>query len=333
MARRGCRPGMTLVELLVAVALGMAIIAMAWTAFVRAGTSTTRATARVDLHATAAVCREYLNDDLGNLAPTIAFFARSTPQVAATDPDGTPIRTDTVELLFMRTVTRLGSETTGDTGQQCKSEFRWVRWRFVRTWRQSGGAWLPVAGRLYRSASTPAREFTTLATWTPPAPLVDPIPANLPWTDYKGARFLNLPRPLRDASQGIASLDNNRYGIADAVVDHRGSAMGDIGDLQDLDLPANDRLVTARVRDLAIGWVDAGGSQVAVTSSAAADRRIDGLYLDITGPAHNPYLSEIARRPRVVRVAFNLDDPAAGVSQDFCFSIATPGLQPQIGQP
>lgn len=328
------RRAMTLIELMVAVALGMAIIAMAWIAFVRANASTVRATARVDLHASAAVVREYLNRDLANAAPAIAFFARSQPQVAGTDAAGQPIRTDTVELVFMRTVNRLGDEASSDTWRQYKSEFCWVRWRYRRTWSEIAGTWQPTGGVLSRSSSTPAREWTTLSTFATPSPLVDPYVGSPPppaWMNYGGRAWLNLPRPLRDASQGIGSLDNNRYGIAAAHIDYRNGDMGDIGDLQDLDRSGNDRMVSDRVRDFAIGWHDAHGDDVQVTSAAAADHRIDGLYLDITGPAHNPYMEQLARRPRVVRVAFNLHAASAGVSQDFAFSVAMPGLQPQFG--
>lgn len=326
---------MTLIELLIAVALGMAMIAMAWTAFVRANESTTRATARVDLHAAAAVVREYLNRDLANSAPANAFFVRSRPQVDGTDAGGRPIRTDTVELLFMRLVNRLGDEAVGDTRRQYKSEFTWVRWRFRRTWSQADGAWRTTAHTLHRSASTPAREWTTTSAWATPTPLVDPYLGNPPpaaWMNYGGRAWLNLPRPLRDASQGIESLDHNRYGINPAHIDVRNGDMGDIGDLQDLDRSENDRLVSDRVRDFAVGWHDAHGDDHVVGSATAADHRLDGLYLDLAGPAGNDHLGQLAQRPRVVRVAFNLADAASGVSQDFTFSVAMPGIQAQVGE-
>jgi Tfp pilus assembly protein PilE len=326
------RVAMTLIEMLVAVALGMAIIAMAWTAFVRANASAARATARVDLHATAAVVREYLNRDVANMAPAIAFFARSTPQVAGTADDGSPIRTDTVELVFMRTVARLGSEMSAGSSRQAKSDFAWVRWRFQRVWSEVGGIWTPGEGRLFRSSSTPVREWTTLSAYAPPAPLIDPVVGKPAWPDYGGARWLNLPRPLRDASEGIASLDFNRYGVPASAVDQRNSDMTDIGDLADLDRTGNDRLVSARVRDFAVGWVDARGRQFTVTSSTAADHRLDGLYMDVVGPANNPYQEQIAGRPRVVRATCSMADAATGVSQDFAFSVAAPGLHPQIGR-
>jgi len=324
--------GLTLIELMVSLALGMTIIAMAWSAFMRTKTSTARATALVDLHASAAVVREYLNRDLANMAPTVAFFARSLPQVPGTDANGNAIQTDTVEMVFMRFVERLSDEASSDPNLNYKSDFVWVRWRFQRIWTPHGASWSPNAWALYRSVSTPARNWLTLSAWTTPSPLTDPIYGQSSWVNYGGRSWLNIPRPLRDSSQGIGSLDNNRYGINPAFVDTGNSPVGDIGDLQDLDRPQNNRIISARVRDLAIGWHDGHGTDVQITSLAAADQRIDGLYTDVTGPAHNDYLGELSHRPRVVRVAFNLYDSPTGVSQDFSFSVAMPGFPAQIGQ-
>ncbi|MBN8524670.1 MAG: prepilin-type N-terminal cleavage/methylation domain-containing protein [Planctomycetes bacterium] len=335
---RLCR-AMTLIELLVAVSLGMVIIAMAWTAFVRANSSAARAMVRVDLHATAAVVREYLSRDLANAAPALAFFARSIPQVAGVDAGGAPIRTDTVEMVFMCQASRLEDEMSTGEEQTRKSEFSWVRWRFRRTWKEVAGAWTPVSGALYRSISSPARNWVPKNTLVPPVPVPETYPpnaANTPtylltppiakWTNYGGRTYMNLPRPLRDASQGIESLDNNRYGTPVAHTTE------DIGDLADLDSPDNDRLVSNRIRDFAIGWQDALGGAEVVASSAAADHRIDGLYLDVTGPAGNDHAKQLGARPRVTRVAFNLADAKTGVSQDFSFSIALPGIQTQMGR-
>lgn len=326
MSARG-RPAMTLIELLVAVALGMLVVGLAWTAFLRAGASTARATARVDLHASAAVVREFLQRDVGCMSPTVACFVRSLPGAV-----GGATRRDTVELLFMRMVDRLTSETAGTSREQHKSELTWVRWRFVRAWSQDGAGWKPAGGALYRSSSTPAREFATLATWTTPASLQDPIANSAPWSHYGGRLWLNLPRPIRDAAHGVDALDGNRYGVAPAHIGTARGDMTDIGDLADLDREGNERLVSSRIRDLALGWVDAGGSAHQVLSSAAADHRIDGLHMDVTGPAGNAYLAQIARRPRVVRIAFSMQDEASGVVQDFSFSAAAPGMPPEIGR-
>lgn len=331
------RHGLTLVELMVAISIGMAMIALAWTAFSRTSAGTARASARIELHESAAVVREYLARDLGNMAPTLAFFARSQPQVASGAD-----RIDSIEMVFMRTTAPLLSQSSTLSQDQYKSEYHWVRWRFRRTWRDIAGVATVVATGLYRSSSTPTRSWrssSAASAWAAPN-LNDPAPGFKKWTNYgpsggpgaaqgNGREWINIPRPLRDASEGIPSLDNNRYGVPPAYIDPA-SRYGDIGDLTDLD--RNEELVSDRIRDLTIGWVAADGSAVALTSDAAADQRIDGLYLDVTGPAGNPYAAQLGRRPRLMRVAYSLADATSGVAQDFAVSIASPGLAPEVGR-
>ncbi len=328
--------GLTLIELLVSIGLGVVLVGLAYSAFTRVKASTERATVRVDLHASASVLRSHMQRDFGNLAPSLAFFARSRPQVV--DASNPSRKTDTIEVVFMLTTAPLVSQS--NFGEQFKSDYHWVRWRFVRAWRDVAGTWKPIGGRLYRSSSRPSRSWRTLSNATAfkaPGPLIDPVPGYQQWTSYAGREWFNMPRPLRDASQGIESLENNRYGMDTTVVDPTSAplnrttaAYGDIGDLTDLD--STEELVTDRMRDFAIGWVDAHGAVTTLSTGVAADHRIDGLYVDVTGPAGNPALAQLARRPRVMRVAFGLADGKTGIAQDFSFSVATPGLQPQIGQ-
>lgn len=332
----GSRSAMTLIELMISVALGMMVIAMAWTAYVRTNSTTARATTRVDMHVHAAMIRSYFNADIQNSSPTTAVFVRSVPHVDSTDPAGQPIRTDTVETVFMRMVYRPDSETFDDEwadGMTRKSELYWVRWRFVRTWRQIEGAWAQTSGVLSRSQSSVQRQWGGKSSLVPsPKPLntctgslvndANSHPGTL-WTNYGGATFINIPRPLRDASQGIGSLDNNRYGSPDPM---------DIGDLTDLDDARNDRVISTRIRDFAIGWHDARGGDMAVTSSVAADHRIDGLYMDVTGPNGNAYADQLGLRPRVMRATFSMHEARIGLIQDFSFSAAAPGMQSLMGQ-
>lgn len=327
------RTAMTLIELVVSVSLGMVLIALAWSAFIRVKSSAARATMRVELHASAAIIREFLQRDLGDMAPARAMFVRSTPQVDQTAASGlirVGDKLDTVEMVFMTCVSPLighpDQDGEGYSNAQFKADYHWVRWRFQRVWRDGQ----VVSSALYRSRSTPTRAWQTTAALA--ATVKDPQ-TGTNWSNYAGKDWINLPRPLRDASQGIPSLDNNRYGIPAAAI---GSAYvkGDIGDLEDLDL--NEQIVSSRVRDLAISWEPAcqamtPGTRAAitVTSGAAFDAagRIDGLLMDGSSPH--------AARPRIMRVAFNLADNGAvgtGVSQDFAVSIATPGLLPQVGQ-
>ncbi len=322
------RHGITLIELLVSIALGMLLMTLAWSALVKSKAAAARTTARVELHQSAAVYREFLQRDFANLAPAVAFFARSAPGVVVGSE-----RSDSVEVVCMRTANPLRTQFSEDIREQFMSDHHWIRWRFKRTWRQVDGVWKIAAHALYRSQSSGTRRWqvdrgivgANASVWDQGTQLQKPDGG-----DSGGLLFLNLPRPLRDASGGIASLDFNRYNTPDArVLLEQSDFMSDIGDLADLD--RNERLSSTRVRDLTIGWLDAGGSQVTVGSGSAAVHSIDGLYMDARGPAGNDYRGQLARRPRLIRIAMNLADDQETISQDFSFSIAAPGLTANPG--
>lgn len=318
------RHAFSLVELMVSLALAMVLVAMAWSAYVRTSEATRRVSARVELHESAATMRGFLHGDVANMAPALALFARSRPQV----PSGGD-RIDTVELVFMRAPVSLVDQSVSDGNEQFKEDFHWVRWRFIRVWREIGAQWQVVDAGLHRSTSSPTRRWSTLASWATPGTLDDPAGGKPSWTNYGGRSWINIPRPLRSAAHGIESLDFNRYGIPANRIDPS-STMPDIGDLADLEL--NERLLSSRVRDFALALVDARGQSVTVTSGTAADIRIDGVYMDGLGPVGNPYLVQLAGRPKVVRCSFTMYERTTGVDQTFSFSAATPGMQPQIGQ-
>ncbi len=313
---------LTLLELIVSITLGMILIALAWTTFAKSKAAAARTSMRVDLHTSAAVYRELLQRDFANLSPATAFFARSTPQVL-TGAD----KIDTVEVVFMRTTAPLRTQFAEDVTEQFMADYHWVRWRFKRTWRQVGPTWKVVDYTLYRSRSTPTRRWRAVGSIVGPNFSVwDNGSQSLKPAPDETLAYLNMPRPLRDASAGIPSLDCNKYNTPIASIPFGGALKGDIGDLTDLD---NNELVSStRVRDFAIGWVDAGGALTTITSAVAADVRIDGLHMDVVGPTGNAYLTQLKNQVRVIRIAMNLAD--GGVSQDFSFSIATPGFPPQF---
>jgi type II secretory pathway component PulJ len=317
--RRGAA-GLTLIELLVSITLGMILIALAWSAFVKCKDAAARTSLRVDLHTSASAYRELMQRDFANFSPATALFARSTPGVIV----GTD-KVDTVEIVFMRSIHPLRTQYNESIAQQFMADYHWIRWRFKRTWRQVAGVWKVYDHTLYRSQSTPNRRWNAVQTiagssYDDPTGGIKPNGA-----DSGGLLYINIPRPLRDASAGIPALDFNTYNTPAASI-VAGSGTGDIGDLTDLD--RNELAASSRVRDFMVGWVDAGGNLVTVASDTAADQRIDGLYMDVLGPSGNAYATQLAKRPRVMRITMNLAE--ANVSQDFSFSIATPGLPPQF---
>ncbi len=325
----------------------MIITGLTWTAFVHAKATVTRTAARVGLHQTAAVLQDTLERDFGNLAPALALFVRSTPSSTATT------RSESIEIVCMRSTAPLDKQAQQGTYDRYLADHHWVRWLFSRTFTQVGGTWKIASASLKRSTSTPIRYWQTTAALTAAPPALDPL-GNAARANYGGTNWINIPRPLRDASDGVASLDYNRYGVPPAKVSPN-TPPGDIGDLTDL--VANEQPVSTQVQDFLFGWVDAGGQAYTVDGQDAATYNLQGLYMDVVGPDNGRYLDQrqdaratpgpaldgaapqydyrpdLARRPRLVRVSFRLEDPATWVSQTFTMAVATPGLMPPINRP
>lgn len=341
--------GLTLVELLIATALGMIIIGMTWGAFARAKSAAARATARVVLHQSAAVLHEAFARDLGNLAPALALFANSTSATAGST------KTERVELVFMRSIAPLDKQAMQGTYDRYMEDHHWVRWLFTRTSTQNGAGWVVTGTTLKRSTSTPARTWKTNNTLSlGGAKVIDPNDGSEE-SHYGGEEWINLPRALRDASGGVASLDNNRYGVPATAIT-ADSPFTDIGDLADL--IANEQVVSTVVQDFMFGWVEADGDAVSVDPQTPAVHNINGLYMDVVGPDNGRYLDlrhdtvasppgsaidggvpqydyrpDLAARPRLFRIAMRLEDQTAKVSQVFAFSVAAPGLMPPVNEP
>lgn len=337
--------GMTLIETLVASALGTTLIALTWSAFLHAKQVTTRSMARVELHQTAAVIQDTFERDVSTLAPALAMFARSTPTTSGTTHH------EQIELIFMRSTAPLDKQSSQSTYDRYLADHHWVRWLFTRTMTQNSGTWTIASSTLKRSTSTPIRHWRTTATLAPPAPVWDPDP-DTTRSNYNNVNWINIPRPLRDASDGIDSLEYNRYGLPANTISPN-TPIGDIGDLTDL--VANEQVLSSQVKDLLIGWVDAGGDAVAIDGQTAATFNLNGLHMDVVGPDNGRYLDQmqnpqpaapgpllrpgypqydyrpdLQRRPRLLRISFRLEDQGTRVSQVFTFAVATPGLLPPV---
>jgi len=214
--------------------------------------------------------------------------------------------------------------------------------------------WVITSSALKRSTSTPIRYWKTTAALVAPSPVWDPFNKNTK-SNYNGVNWINIPRPLRDASDGMNSLDYNRYGVAANKISPD-TPIGDIGDLADL--IANEQVLSSQVRDFQFGWVDARGTSIAIDGQTPATYNINGIHMDVVGPDNGRYLDrmqnpltavpgpslmpgyaqydyrpDLEHRPRLARVSFRLEDQRAHVSQTFTFAVATPGLMPPINQP
>lgn len=320
--------GFTLVELLISVALGMLMMSIAWTVFSRSKAAAHATRERILLHQTASLVRQSMQRDFAVLSPTVAVFCRSLPDIALGNPEND--RTDTVEFLTMSTLAPLGGRYSPEGWLQVyKQDYHWVRWQFVRTRRpQPDGTTRTISHVLNRSQSTPVRAWKTNSNLKPNSPAPRLNQSSI--VTYDGQTFANMSRPLRDAAEGVASLDNNRYNQPASTFksDERINVDGDIGDLADLN--EADLTFSDQVRDFRIGWVDASGGEVSVGCDAAADHRINGLYLDITGPGGNAYMDQLKARPRIIRVSFSLANRNGSMNQNFALSFAAPGMMPTV---
>lgn len=345
--RSGRHRGMTLIETLVASSLGVTLIALTWTAFLHTKKTTERTRSLVNLHETAGIIQETFERDFTNLAPALALFVTSTPTASGST------RTEQVDIVFMRSTAPLDKQASEHTYDRYLADHHWVRWRFTRIMEQVGSTWVIRSSALKRSTSTPIRFWKTTSALVPPAPVWDPMGSGTSRSHYGGVEWLNIPRPLRDARDGVATLDYNRYGVPPAVVSGE-TPIGDIGDLADLD--ANEQILSRDVRDLSFGWVAMDGQSETVTSGVACAHHLNGLYLDVVGPDNGRYLDQrndvnpgglpiasgagqydykpdLARRPRLARVAFLLEDKDTRATQVFGFSTAAPGLMPTLTPP
>jgi type II secretory pathway pseudopilin PulG len=307
----------TLIEVLIALALGMFMIAAAWSTFTRSRDAIERATNRVSLHRSASLIRDQMERDLGLSGPLTAVFLRSTPQTAAGSD-----KVDTVEFLAMRTTAPLRTNEKGNSQEDSfRSEYHWIRWRFQRRWRDVNGSWIAAESKLLRSDSTPTRYWKATSALAPASSVVTPRRTT---TTYDGFDFINIPRPLRDASGGISSLDNNRYGHTTAQIRPE-YPYGDIGDLADLEL--RERPFSLNVLDLRIGILSRNGTAQEMSSDAAATWNINGIYSNVVGPSgFGTWSTDLGARPQLYRIGITLSDPKTGLMQDFAFSIAAPAI-------
>lgn len=206
-----------------------------------------------------------------------------------------------IQLIYMR-----GKEDVGDWRL-------WERTRINTDLVWEGWRWSKLTAILSQGSSRPQRSFS-----------------------YRGQAYDALPQPRRflDPVDPLSTLDDNRY-FPHAVT----AVPGDYGDYSDL----TDQLVPVlgQVSDLTIQIVAQDGTIDTVSTAAPAapvtlvrqgvwmDGRV-GPALSATPTAAMYATSEIAKRPKIVRVLFTLTDsatdPRADLTQTFSFSFALPGL-------
>jgi len=292
--------GFTLIELLISTALAMILAGVAMTAFYRFRNIIARTEARMAMHASAQRLYTRLHASFSCLQPTCAIAARTTT--------GSEVR-----LVFMR-----AKENTFDflspakAGDFVASDLTWEEWVWSR-----GDRTLRTASNTIGTASSPGRSFASGS--------FSPLGIN-----YSGKTFWVLPQPRRrlDPADPFATLDDNIL-FPDASGVSRANATDDLGDFADLE--RNLAPALAEVSDLSLELVARDGSVVVLDDSASAVHAIQGVWPDgrlaptlAAAPAYAT--SEVAKRPRLVRLRLTLENRPLELSSTFSFSFALPDL-------
>lgn len=306
------RRAFTLVEVLVAVALSMAMVAIAWSMFSQTRQAALRTQARLQMHAAAKSVFESLRRELVAMQQHCALWL-----VTTSSPPG-------VDLVFMTAaMDEAGFQMKGEWANVPVADLVWSRWR-----------WDGASQRLLAARNLTRRNWAI-------DQAVDGVaanPANPGETlnsNIASARFWPQPRRFT-VGDALDGLDDNRWRLtaAGGAAVGAGANLGDWSDLQQRLAP-----VALGVESCAIELVLAGRN----SSGAVRTQRADGTF-DETFCAHGirmdgvasrnvtdapaaiaGFADEIGERPAVLRIAFTLHDRATGLRVPFSFSVALPG--------
>jgi Tfp pilus assembly protein PilE len=305
------RAGLTLVELLVSVSIALTLTVFATIAFVHIQRILERMGARLEMHNSARFLHQSFSEQTAALQQDGAMWIETSKD------DGTG--SGSVAITFLKGKTdehgyttlngdNIGGEEFGVYQNRC-CDLEWTSWRWDRKRRV-----------LLAGTNTRPRQFSVLGSW------------NGPNGDYAlgaggNCRFINMPQPLRQAvpyttatptGSAQAALGGNRYGSPDLL--------NDISDWQDL---SNQMAPVARnVSDFRIELVLADGS--VVDADATQDRTLpfDGNYVDARVSVDPSGGQPFKKRPRLIRLLFDMTELVTGVKTSFSFSFQPPGLLP-----
>lgn len=241
------RRALTLVEILVATTLVVAMLGAATAGFLQMRSLARRVEALQGLHRSARTVHERLAWEIACLMPGAACFASSRAVTA-----GSP---GTVELVFMR-----GKQDDVDftldsqfgASADTLTDQLWTRWSYSTADRQ-----------LQLAANRPARWWSMTANW---------VSGGYNFYDKK---FRNLPT-LQRAAAGTAqaTLDADAYGSPD---------LNDLGDYADLD--ENTAALAADCTAFALEIVCHDGSVHGFSEASTATWSADGQFVDGRGGA------------------------------------------------
>ncbi len=306
----GARAALTLVELLTSVSIALALCVLATVSFLQVRALLERMHTRLEMHNSARFVYQSLSEGLGSLQQDAALWLESTQDSGARD--------GMVQLTWLRGrvdehgfTSNMGDIWGGEEFSVYQNRCTDLAW--------CGFKWDQKRGILYSGMNRQPHQFHMSISWSGP---------NGDYGGGNGPYFLYMPQPLRQsvpyplaapATSSQAALSGSRYGSPDTI--------DDISDYQDLH---NQMAPIARnVSNCVIELVLADGTVVDgdVTQSRIAN--IDGCYVD-GSPIADPNSGDIGyrKRPRLVRLLFDMTDPVNGVTQTFSFSFEPPGMLP-----
>ena len=327
------RRAFTLIELLIATALAMALAAAATSAFYQIRSMVQRREALLGLHRAAEMVHQQTMQRTCQLAQHAALVADARTPSAGAPRAGLP----TLWLCFLR-----AREHTNEWGVNMDAQGK-DRWRALNTdltWEL--WEYRPEERTLYAATNAATRWFNsgTLVRTEGTAT-----------QNLQGKNFVNQPRPRRTLAgpDWWRTMDDNRLFPKTGTWDASDASRDDVGDFSDLrrnlipllvDVAALDVQLVGHAGALATAsaaW--AGGSATASTSPAAPwlcpglrlDGQVrDGASLPPSDAAWNWATTEAVQRPRLLRLRLTLREPVSGVTQVFTFTSKLPAL---VGTP
>lgn len=310
------RRGLTLIELLVATTLFAIIAATATAGVFQMRKLSARTLARQQLHSTARMVYERLDQDVSALIHTAACFVTAT---ASTAPPGQP-GNGSIEVVFLRgkyaPLDFTVDDGFGDAASR-PTDLVWTRWSFDE-----------ATGELGLGSSSQIRRFVV------PAGSAWRGPANTPGFTYANAPFCNLPTPQRTIRQEplaagfLAYLDGAAQAAAQpslqATLDANAYGTGAVDDIGDYaDLVANTVPIATGMSRAAVAVVAQDGSTRTYDDGASVRSGCEGLLVDGRSAG-----AEWGARPRLIRIRFDLTDHRTGASETFSFSFQAPAFLP-----
>lgn len=301
------RGAFTLIEVLISTSLCLVIASAAASCYFKVVSLVRRTEARVAMHADA-------QSVYGSLHRVFCATEQHCAMVfQSTQSDGSGSATDpgSWRVIFMH-----GKENNEDwqwanQSQNDNADLVWETW----TWRAGSQS-------LLSATSTPRRTCYLSSSFAPSGGV-----------DFNNTTFSYLPQPRRYLSPTLpeVTLDDNILFPGPATTYPIPSLANtqDYGDMQDLD--NNLATVLSHVVASSLQMVAMDGSVLTLDDHSTATTVLQGVWMDgrLAAQLGQPQTfagSDLALRPRLIRLCYSVNDPHSGLTQTFSFSFPMPGM-------